>query len=1469
MHSFIMHSFIHSSFELRTRHFVASFPFSILSSVVLRLTEGSTTYGRHAKDLNVDKRASQSIADWRFQLCMRIFRSYFLSYSYLYKYMKFWRVELLTKKAIGCGTFYHINHFNKQEKLQKRQLRFSNTMEAMASSLKTKIVVFVLAAGRWYTGGFGIPIAAVTIFHLVAWRIKQSRERQRLQNVPLSALAAVRARKKTAAEIDDDDISKAPSITMGNRRSIEGKGDDKSVGSVYSQNRFSRPQTLRQRQRASEDDAHSVGSRHTSRPKFIRASKAAHHDADADEVSVLSFTSNALGRSGNKTKKIRFSQHEEIVELLNAKLEGALEQHNKMRSILEVQNQELAKVAHAYDAEKRKNINSQESATDGSALHDLFDKQAMLEIEHQKVQNLERSEAELQRAFEEAQQKIQELESSQASSHESHNAKELFEIQNQRIETLQDTQNELDELLQQERDKVSNYERERAVSRRETMKLPWEESKAPKEEILVKKNMEIKSLEQTSNHARLRQIKSQKMWQLEKERASVMEQELAYLNEQVDKEKTKVRSLEQNQREIMSTTTRSKVEMAKVQQAHEETKSYLKAEKQKVANLQKSNKESLELLKEDQGKTSSLQKQAATFGESQNKVKKLQANIQKNENMISSQKDLILDLEKSLADEQTKHSHHDKIFAATKASNLHLTLGQARIKVNELELRLQEKEKLYQQEQQRAADKENLFNVVKSSLEIEETKRNALEEERTELTNMLQEERSNNSNKERALTSHETSISSLENRFKKLEADRSETQSMLDAERNKCRDLDYEIRALNDHIRTKESEIEMVERRLQDSTSTLEFTNKKLKDSEDDREQILRSQKAKIQNYMEEQNRLRNTNNVDQSRMSNLEKSVMEKDLELDGERKNNGILTQEHGIVKRKLETEEEKNRSLEMKQVEMKNGLQESERQARLLEAELEDKRKECATEKARCEELLVEQAKLKESLQSTQRKSMELESQKNKLTSLLEAEKNRAGVFERLVEQKDNSISMKLGQTEELYTKMATLEKDVAEKETLLKYEKETLELLEHSLAETEKDLASEKKKVVGFGKEIDELTARLNEANGQQESFVKTLQEKDSLTAVNQKTIEMLQNEKCKAEKMQTELNLLNVEHESKKLSVSKMQETLNEKESEITTLTKQVKDQQEIEATIAEQAAEIEELRQLATESIAVARKEQEISALQKSLESEQSKLKMLEQKQEHLGLAKAEKEKAIASLEGSLKTKDTKISQKEDAIKSLEKSLSSEQSKLKTLTDQHQKCEVEQSGARQQIKEVTTSLEKKETILSAKQDEINTLEKKLDDTKSDHETLLKQKEAAIAVLQKAVTNDKANFEKNHEQLIEGVKTSEEKIQYLEQSLDDKLIMVAQLQQGVSVLEDELKDTKQYYEHLVAPEEIRKMGMKLREMLTATHQLNEISTKATAHEAVAKEREELSRSGVSDLRNLLLATSVFNGANHKN
>ena len=209
----------------------------------------------------------------------------------------------------------------------------------METSNRAKIVAFALAAGRWYTGGFELPVAGVTLWLLVEWKLNDIEEKKQRRNMPRSALSAVRA------------------------RSQQRDSDDQSVGSVYSHNRFApRQNNLRQRRSRSADvnNAHRDVNGH--RPRSVSVSRRIGHDHD--DVSVLSFTSQnkqAHGAANNKMKKIPFSQHEEIVEFLNGKLEGAIEQHNKMKSALEVQNKKLAEVAQAYEVEKRKNLRSQET----------------------------------------------------------------------------------------------------------------------------------------------------------------------------------------------------------------------------------------------------------------------------------------------------------------------------------------------------------------------------------------------------------------------------------------------------------------------------------------------------------------------------------------------------------------------------------------------------------------------------------------------------------------------------------------------------------------------------------------------------------------------------------------------------------------------------------------------------------------------------------------------------------------------------------------------------------------------------------------------------------------------------------------------------------------------------------------------------------------------------------------------------
>jgi len=202
------------------------------------------------------------------------------------------------------------------------------------------------------------------------------------------------------------------------------------------------------------------------------------------------------------------------------------------------------------------------------------------------------------------------------------------------------------------------------------------------------------------------------------------------------------------------------------------------------------------------------------------------------------------------------------------------------------------------------------------------------------------------------------------------------------------------------------------------------------------------------------------------------------------------------------------------------------------------------------------------------------------------------------------------------------------------------------------------------------------------------------------------------------------------------------------------------------------------------------------------------------------------------------------------------------------LTEQFRESEEQQKALESEIRDISAKLEKKETLLSAKEEEISTLKQQTEDEGYVHEALMQRKEETIRGLQRSLNQGNVDAEKEVEKANEKVKDHEEKVEALQQSLDDKLIMVSQLQQGITVLEEELKETKAYYENLVAPEEVRKMGMKLREMLNETHLVNSLSIEATPVAGTEKTEEIIdgthSSRGVSDLRNLLLATSVING-----
>jgi chromosome segregation ATPase len=1152
----------------------------------------------------------------------------------------------------------------------------------MDTPTKTKIVVFVLAAGRWYSGGFQLPAATMAFWFLITRRIQSGKEKESMKYVPRSLSTAVRAKKKSA-EIAADEVSKAPSLDP----------QKQGMGVI----------NIRQRKRNGYDDAQSIGSVHTAKPKIIRAAKRSH--GEADEVSVLSFTSNkgafVIGKNHRKkSKKIPFSQHEEIIEFLNGKLESTNANADKIKAMYDAERNKVTELQQILETEKQKHAQSQDSMnqvnimlenekrklqanedTQGSTLHELFDKQALLEIEEQKVQRLEKSEKNLQRKAMNLEKRIEELESISESTHDKLDTNELFDIQNQRIETLISTQEELDNLLHQERKKVSKLEKERRVSRLETLDVPWEESSATKEEILVKKNREIKNLEQTVNHLHLRFDKKQKMWHSEKERAATMQKQLGRLNIEVKKQTSKFRELEKEQRDRTSAAESSKKQLIEEKSAHQNTESYLNAEKLKVANLQK-----------------------------------------------------ISQKEKAM--------------------------------VSDLQQRLDGKNRLYLLEQQRATEMENLYHESKASLNGAQARIKSFEDER------------------------------------KVEADREDTQITLDTERKRSKELQYEIKALKDHIRTKDAEIEIVERRLEGIKATFEITNKKLVNMEEEKHELLKSQRTKAHSYLEEQNKLRNTNTMDQSRISTLERRVHQKDLDMEAKEKKTDLLSHDLSTTQRKLRTEEEKNCSLERQQTELKNEIHFAETKVNDLETELEDKKRQYMKEKKRVEELEAEKSKLRDALSSEQRKSMDIEAHKLQLSSILETEKARTEVFERLVERNDRSISKEHGEIQEINLKVSKLKESLAEKESTLKYERETLDLFETNLAATEADLTTEKNKVAGLRIEVNELTTKLKETMTFQETLYKVFRGKG---------VEKSQN----ADDRQQEILRALTDLCETKVTIAKLKASLKEKNTDFVLQRKESQTAQEVDFIFKLKQEEIDtlaqslesEVKKLAwlesetakerkfadekikklkkkfqsqtdrTEIVFDYEKEREIKALQNSSQSEQSKILSLEQKL-----------KATHSTESSLNINERTLFQQESAIKSLELSLLSEKRNSCMLRDQCQEFQKRIAG-------LTESLQKKEILIAAKTEDIDLLAMRIAESQLEYESSLLQKNSQIVDLQKTIDSTESSLETRVQDTTESTISTEQKVKVLEQSLDEKLTLLAKLQQTVNVLENELEATQ--------------------------------------------------------------------------
>ena len=596
----------------------------------------------------------------------------------------------------------------------------------------------------------------------------------------------------------------------------------------------------------------------------------------------------------------------------------------------------------------------------------------------------------------------------------------------------------------------------------------------------------------------------------------------------------------------------------------------------------------------------------------------------------------------------------------------------------------------------------------------------------------------------------------------------SNTPSFFGMGKSSSNTLETEIKTLNEKIRSKEAEILKIERRHENTKLTLETTTKKLEDLAKDKKEMMKSFKSKMQNYMTDQNRMRNTSGMDQSRISKMEKTILEKEIQLDSEQKKYELLSQELSIIKEKLTSEQEKNLDLKKMQVELREDFNSQERKSKALETRIDNNKKFEEESKVKCQELLEEQSKLKESLLSEKSKCMSLEHEQKKLSSLLEAEKMRVGIFERLVQQKDDNMSLEKDQMVELSTKVASLTRDLAEQTNLLSFEKDTSMVLEKSLNATEKELEMYKEKISSLEKEIRGLSNIEDDKAFEHKKQVETLQKNiDSSKIVN--------------ERLQEKVKLLEADRElNRKLEATKEKQAIiiEQKEEDLKSLLAAIHDQclefEDVTDEMTNVERAIEQIKiTVNSDDFSKAAKQQLIRSYEQSLEEKSNKIEILEQSNTELSAENLTLQNSIKMLQATIKSTAVEVDSRETKIVNL-------------------------------VDAITSNEEMKGK-------EIKALEKRLEVSKNGYQKL----QDSLSELEVAVKDQSAAFDAEHDKMQAKVKTAEQRVHILQTSLEGKLKMLSKAQHAMDVLEEELRETNNDYRRLGRE---RKIGVNMRNLM---------------------------------------------------
>jgi chromosome segregation ATPase len=798
----------------------------------------------------------------------------------------------------------------------------------------------------------------------------------------------------------------------------------------------------------------------------------------------------------------------QLFELEKRKNEALAQSQDKLHQLLEEDKQQDA-IVHSFKADSREaleqdmvkmqnTLNEVEKSSSHTRLR-LIKNQKLLTLERDKTSTLEDGLDTMTQRLDTEKQQLQSLEKSREKDQD-----KLYS-QKEHLDDIMEKQQETQLFLEAEQSKVGDLRR----------------SLEEKSQMWSSESQNLQDLERAH---------SETQRELELERMNN-----GNLQIEQDKLTSLVESMENSLVEKEAYRLSSGGELEVLEQANAETQKELEGERVENDNHQT---EQAKLRDQVQSLERTLIEKEMTFSDSKqnfetieqgslNTQKELQTEREKNEILLTEEAKLsalVECLQKSLEERDSLLSNskstleiREQRFFETendleteRAKVKDLLEGQSKLigLIESLKETLQDRESRLSDSQQnlKVLDLDN--STLKADFGAEQSKARHLQEDKFKLRGQVD-------TLEQKLNTEESLRVDAEEKFQTLEQIHSEMKADFGTEQGTSTQLRGEKSELTDLVESLKNSLHDTECLLSDSKQTCEALELELvgaqKDIVSEREmsENLHSEVAKLTGLVE-----------------SLQKTLQDEETNRSTTEKKCEALELAQTTVKAEFEAEQETTEILRTERSELadlvmslRNGLHdkesllsESEQSSDALELERVSTLKTLENEHQRTKHLLEEQSKLNDQVQSLEKQLQEEESRHLASGDKCERIEQASSAMKADFEDAQENVKHLLEEQTRLSDLVESLQKNIDGKESLLSFEKETLETLEALQGETEADLEAERVRVGLLLREQTELIDNV-------EALEKVLEGKESTLLRQKKNVQDMQNAHVK---LQTEL-----------------------------------------------------------------------------------------------------------------------------------------------------------------------------------------------------------------------------------------------------------------------------------------------------------------------------------------------------------